>query len=52
MLQAFAPLKYALHRAMAHSARNLPGQHGAVAKTGVVGEGRHRFEISLGVLGL
>jgi len=25
MLQAFAPLKYALHRAMAHSARNLPG---------------------------
>ena len=25
MLQAFAPLKYALHRAMAHSARSLPG---------------------------
>ena len=25
MLQVFSPLKYALHRALAHSARNLPG---------------------------
>ncbi len=25
VLQAFSPLKYALHRAFAHSARNLPG---------------------------
>jgi len=25
LLQAFAPLKYSLHRSLAHSARNLPG---------------------------
>ena len=40
------------HQAGADAGGAAGDQHGAVAKTGVVGEGGHRFEISLGVLGL